>query len=168
MNMAFRITCVVALLSIAASFGFFYAWSVSAMWGLDATAPEAAIAAMNGVNSTVQNAAFAFSFFGAPLLLLLAMVLAFAVQQKGVGVFLLLALAACIVGVHAVTYRYHIPLNRQLLTETGPFAPGMAEEIWAAYSAQWKSWNWVRTLGSGLAVAMVGLALLILARPRVG
>lgn len=164
MTVIFRVLSLMALVSIAAAFGFFYAWSVSAMWGLDAVRPEVAIEAMNGVNGIVQNGAFALSFFGAPVLLALACLAGFVARERGRALVIGVALAVCLLCVHVITFTYHIPLNRDLMTETGPFEPGVAEAIWTAYSADWKFWNWVRTVGSGLSVLLVGIGLVGMGR----
>lgn len=68
----------IALLLCGAIFGFFYAYSVSVMWGLDSADPRSAIAAMRGINRVVRNAAFAPAFFGTPLALLASATLAYA------------------------------------------------------------------------------------------
>lgn len=65
---------ILSLILSAAIFGFFYAWTVSTMWGLDQADPKVAIAAMQAMNANVRNAAFAPAFFGtAPMFLITAL-----------------------------------------------------------------------------------------------
>ncbi len=148
-----------AHLAVAASFGFFYAWSVSAMWGLDAASPLVAIEAMNAVNSNVQNMAFAFAFFGSPLLLILAAVTGFATGERQSARLVLLALAVMLVGVYAVTFLRHIPLNQGLMAIDPPQNMEGAQQVWSDYSQAWKAWNWVRTIAGGFSITLLGLAL---------
>ena len=164
MERIFHSLCLAALLSIAAAFGFFYAWSVSAMWGLDVVSPAAAIEAMNGVNGVVQNGAFALSFFGAPVLLLVATIAGVVAGDRRAAVRLGMAFGVCLLSVHVVTFTYHIPLNQNLMAVDPAQVGADAGEIWAAYSSEWKGWNWVRTLGAGLSVLLVGLALATMGR----
>ncbi len=49
-------TGLLAIVFAGAIFGFFYAWVCSTMWGLDATDPRIAIAAMEAMNASVRNA----------------------------------------------------------------------------------------------------------------
>lgn len=73
---------IVALALAGAIAGFFYAYSVSVMWGLDAAEPAAAIRAMQGINERVRNAAFAPAFFGTPVVALVAAALWFAAGRR--------------------------------------------------------------------------------------
>ena len=130
------------------------------MWGLDVVSAQAAIEAMNGVNGVVQNMAFALSFFGAPILLTAAVVVAYMGGDRGAMFWFAAALVICLAGVHFVTFTYHIPLNQYLMTVALPLGNAEAARIWTEYSASWKAWNWVRTASSGLAVLCVGLALI--------
>jgi uncharacterized membrane protein len=55
---------MVTIILMAAVAGFFYAYQVSVIWGLDAVEPRVAIRAMQGINAEVRNFWFAPSFFG--------------------------------------------------------------------------------------------------------
>lgn len=54
----------------------FYTYSISVMPGLEASEPGAAVRAMQGINAVIRTPVFAFSFFAALILPLLASVAA--------------------------------------------------------------------------------------------
>lgn len=157
MPIAFRIFLVLSLLETGAIFGFFYAWVCSTMWGLDTANPEVAIAAMQAMNASVRNGVFAVSFFGTPLVLLVTVILAFATAQRRSGVILSAALVFA-VGSVVATMAVNVPMNEALALVSLP--SDRAGEIWAAYSGPWQLWNTLRTLTSGVALLLVGVALM--------
>ena len=53
-------------------------------------------------------------------------------------------------------------MNRDLAMIVVPETHEAAAEIWAAYSPRWQVFNTVRTVFSGLALALTGLAFLSL------
>ena len=61
---------VVTLALAGAMAGFFYAYSMSVMWALDAVDPKAAIASMQSIYIVVRNAIFFPAFFGTPVVAL--------------------------------------------------------------------------------------------------
>lgn len=88
-----RISAFSSLLLSGAIFGFFYAWICSTMWGLDATDPRVAIAAMQAMNASVRNMVFAPAFFATPFVLLLT---GFVAWRLGLAKpALVFAVAAC-------------------------------------------------------------------------
>ena len=149
---------ILSLILSAAIFGFFYAWTVSTMWGLDQADPKIAIAAMQSMNASVRNAAFAPAFFGtAPMFLITAL----AARATPRAALLFLA-AGLIYGLAAMglTMAINVPMNEALAATTIPEDPAQAAEVWTSYSAPWQTWNQIRTLTSGLAF-VTGLAGLI-------
>lgn len=151
-----------AILSLTLSaliFGFFYAWTVSTMWGLDEADPHVAIAAMQAMNASVRNAAFAPAFFGTGPAFLLA---AFAARQTrpAAALFAAAGVLYLIAGM-GLTMAINVPMNEALAVVTPiPENPAEAAQIWASYSAPWQLWNQTRTLTSGAAF-LTGLAGLI-------
>jgi uncharacterized membrane protein len=73
---------MLSLLGIGAIFVFFYAWVCSTMWGLDATDPHVAIAAMQAMNASVRNAVFFPAFFLTPILLGLTAAIAWSRDRR--------------------------------------------------------------------------------------
>jgi len=155
---------LLALLLTGAIFGFFYAYSVSVMWGLDDTDPGAAIASMQGINRVVRNAAFAPAFFGTPLALLLAAVASIAAARPGAASWFGLAALAYLGGAFLPTLLVNIPMNEALAGIASPTDSTAATKVWADYSSGWIVWNHLRTASSGLALLLAGAGLLALGR----
>ena len=157
-------TALAALLLNGAIFGFFYAWVCSTMWGLDATDPAVAIAAMQAMNASVRNAAFFPAFFLTPVVLLIAALLARQGQRS---------IAFCSFGDAALMYFFgglimtmmvNVPMNEAVARVTIPDDTQAAREIWEAYSAPWQVWNITRTVFSGIALLLTGYGLIHLNR----
>ena len=150
---------VVTLALAGAMAGFFYAYSMSVMWALDAVDPKAAIASMQSINIVVRNAIFFPAFFGTPVVALVAAGLWW---KAGAGqVALLLALAAIVylAGTFLVTLVVNVPMNEALAIATIPADPEQARTLWWNYSGPWTMWNHIRTLASFVSLLLVGWAL---------
>lgn len=147
---------LVALLAAGAIFGFFYAWVCSTMWGLDDTDPQVAIAAMQAMNSSVRNAAFAPVFFGTPLVLAATALLGWRTGYRRVAQFFTAAAAVSLLGGLMVTLLVSVPMNEGLADHTLPMTTVRAQHIWSDYSGPWQMWNGVRTATSGLALLLAG------------
>ena len=102
---------MLSLLSIGAIFGFFYAWVCSTMWGLDATDPRVAIAAMQSMNASVRNPVFFPAFFLTPVILAASACIAAAVNRKRSAVLFGLAAGLYTVGALLVTVLVNVPMN---------------------------------------------------------
>ncbi len=146
---------LLGLLASALMAGFFYAYSVSVMRGLDATEPLAAALAMRNINALIQTPVFFFGFFGA---LVFPLVAAFLVTRP----VMLLALAGAIVyglGTFAVTMAINVPMNDALAAAT-PTVENAAT-LWRDYTGPWTRWNHVRTLTSIIAFALLTAAVVV-------
>ena len=101
-----------ALTLSALIFGFFYAWTCSTMWGLDAADPRIAIAAMQAMNASVRNAVFAPAFFGTgPALLAVAIL---ARNQRGAALLFLAASVTYTIFGMGLTMVVNVPMNAAL------------------------------------------------------
>lgn len=153
---------MLSLLSIGAIFGFFYAWVCSTMWGLDAAAPEVAIAAMQAMNASVRNAVFFPAFFLTPVFLALAGIVSL---RCGRGKSAMLFAAAAVLytlGALVVTATVNVPMNEALAMVAIPADTDEAAAIWTAYSSEWQVWNMRRTIVSGVALILTGFAVFFL------
>jgi uncharacterized membrane protein len=154
-----RVHAVLLLLGLLASAliaGFFYAYSISVMPGLDATDPGTAVRAMRSINAAIRTAGFAFSFFGALLFPLAGGLLA---TRRPVRA---LALAGALVyglGAVAVTLAVNVPLNETLAAAT--LTPETASSLWQECAGPWVRWNHVRTAASILAFGLVAAAVVV-------
>lgn len=146
-----------ALLAAVLAARLFCTFSTLVMRGLDATAPQAAIRAMQRINDGIRTPLFDFTFFGALLLPLLLALAAWADGQAVRAAWAGPAFLAYGLGAFAVTVLANVPLNLRLAKED-PDGPGAAE-AWRAYSVPWTAWNHVRSLASLVACALLVLAL---------
>ncbi len=156
----------VTLLLTGAIAGFFYAYSVSAMPGLDLSAPVHAIPAMQGINVAVRNPVFFVSFFGTPVAALVAAGLCVLAGRWRAALFLAAAGGVYFAGAFLPTALVNVPMNRALAQVTAETAREAAE-IWSAYSPRWTAWNTLRTVFSLASLMLVGLAIHAWAREAV-
>lgn len=155
---------LVATIFCGAIFGFFYAWICSTMWGLDAADPRIAITAMQAMNASVRNAAFAPAFFGTPVVLALAAAACFLSGCRRAALAFLSAAVVYAVGGMMLTFQVNVPMNRALAALAVPEDPAAAAALWQDYSAPWQVWNLVRTVFSGVALMLAAAGLLLLGR----
>jgi uncharacterized membrane protein len=158
--MILRSFALLSLLASGAIFGFFYAWVCSAMWGLDAADPRVAISAMQAINAQVRNMVFAPAFMGTPVILLLTAAIAFFAHARRAAGLFALAAAIYFLGGLVLTMTVHVPMNEDLASIQVPQDIEKAGAIWSAYSPGWQTWNVIRTVFSGLALTVCGLATL--------
>lgn len=132
--------------------GFFFAFSVVVMPGLEETDPLAAMAAMQAINDAVANAAFALGFFGA-LVFCLAIIASALARRRGRGWLGLVATVIYLVGVFGVTVAFNVPLNDDL-AQLDPSLSANASAM-AEYIREWTAWNHVRTVAGIAAFALL-------------
>ena len=141
--------------------GFFYAFSVTVMPGLDIVSPAAAIEAMQGINLAVRNPVFFITFFLTPVVALIAAACSWRMgSRRAAGV---MTLAACLyVGLAmAPTTMINVPLNDALATlDAG------GSEIWVDYSSPWTLSNHVRTAASLVSLLLAAWALRLMTTGR--
>jgi uncharacterized membrane protein len=139
--------------------GFFYAYACSVTLGLALLPDGQYVEAMQAINATVRNGVFAFSFFGAVVFLLLALVVHS--PRLRTWRFLLVGLAAVLYigGGFLLTLTVNVPMNEELAT-VGDVAPAELARVRANYEGPWNFWNGVRTVCSSLAfLALIGACL---------
>jgi len=147
---------LLALLAAALMAGFFYAYSVSVMRGLDATDPLGAALAMRNINALIRTPVFFFAFFGALAFPVVAALLA---PRRPV---MLLALAGALaygLGAFLVTLAVNVPLNEALAAAT-PTVENAAT-LWSGYTGPWTRWNHVRTFASIIAFSLLTAAVVL-------
>ena len=136
------------------------------MWGLDAADPRIAMAAMQAMNASVRNMAFAPAFFGTPFVLAIAGLFCFLAGHRRAGLaFVAAALVYVFVGM-MLTYSINVPMNLQLAGLEIPENRGEAGILWQTYSEPWQVWNQIRTVFSGVALLLAGIGLVLLGTGR--
>ncbi|SHH84186.1 DUF1772 domain-containing protein [Marivita hallyeonensis] len=160
MRVAAQISGLAAVLFSGAIFGFFYAWICSTMWGLDSTDPRIAIQAMQAMNGSVRNMVFAPAFFGTPFVLGIAALLALKVDNTQAAVAFGLGGVIYALGGVFLTMTVNVPMNEALGALPVPTDIDAAREIWVAYSDEWQLYNTIRTVFSGIALALAGFGMM--------
>lgn len=159
---------LIAMVSSAAIFGFFYAWVCSTMWGLDAAAPDIAISAMQAMNASVRNLPFAISFFGTVPFMFLAAAACVLANARRAGGYFALGGGIYLFGAMVLTMTVNVPMNEALAEVAVGSDQEVNRKIWAVYSADWQFWNITRTGFSGLAVLCAAAGLFQLGKSDAG
>ncbi|MFW2543779.1 DUF1772 domain-containing protein [Primorskyibacter sp. 2E107] len=150
------ILCLVPIVLFGAIGGFFYAYSVSVIQGLN-TLPEInAIQAMQKLNQGTRNGVFLFTFLFTPIITLGCAALLYVRGKQMAGLFLLAAAAVYFGGSFLPTVNINVPLNHALeALDAGTLSGAEAGPIWSEYSAGWYFWNTMRAV---MALIALGLA----------
>lgn len=150
---------VTSIVFCGAIFGFFYAWVCSTMWGLDQADPRTALKAMQAMNASVRNAVFFPAFFLTPVVLgVTAGVMRFNGHKPPAFWFAAAGAVYLAFGL-ILTLTVNVPMNEALAATVIPDEAETAREIWQDYSGRWQFWNQVRTIASGIALALSGYGL---------
>ena len=161
------LTLALAILTTGLISGFFYAYACSVTLGFARLPDGQYIEAMQAINATVRNGVFAFSFFGAVLSLLLALVAHASRVRSWRFVLIALACVLYIGGGFMVTFLVNVPMNEELAhVSVGEVSPAVLAQARAQYEGPWNSWNGVRTVFSSLAfLALIGACLSLTSNP---
>ena len=136
--------------------GFFYAYACSVMVGLAHVDDSTFITAMQWINATVRNAAFAPSFFGALAVTGAAALVAY--RHRSAGRAWILAAFVLYAAAFAITMGINVPLNEQFAA-AGPAGIADVAAVRAAYEGTWVAWNIARTALSTAALAALVCAI---------
>ena len=149
----------VAIILFGLIAGFFYAFSVCVMSGLDLVDPVEAIHAMQAINLSVRNPVFFVTFFLTPVAGFIVTLLMFRAGMARAAAWMLAATLVYLFGAFIPTALINVPMN-EALGLVDPAAAGYdAASAWEEYSARWTAWNTARTIASTLALllAVAGL-----------
>lgn len=151
-----KLTLFLALFATGLSAGLFYAYSCSVNPGLGKLSDTAYVAAMQSINSEIQNPLFFASFFGALLLPPLAAWLNYPGRVSPRFILLLAAAFVYGMGTFGVTVMGNVPLNEKLaaldLSTAGEQAITQARN---AFESDWNRWHAVRSVASTVAFGLV-------------
>lgn len=145
------------LLLIGLMAGFFYAFSVCVLPGLDRIAPSAAIEAMQGINEAVQNPVFFITFFLTPVAAAISALVLWRSGSTAAALWIAGGGVTYLLGAFLLTAQINVPMNNALAL-VDPEASN-AETIWREYSQRWTFWNTMRTTASTLAMLLIAIGL---------
>ncbi|HEV7433449.1 MAG TPA: anthrone oxygenase family protein [Pseudorhizobium sp.] len=163
---AARTLAIISIVLSGAIFGFFYAWVCSTMWGLDQADPQVAVAAMQAMNASVRNAVFFPAFFLTPVLLGLTAGAAYAAHSRAAAGWFIAAAGLYLSLGLLLTVLVNVPMNEALAAVGTPTSTDEARRAWAEYSGPWQAGNTVRTVASGVVLALAAIGLSSLHSPR--
>ena len=154
LRLTVSISQILAIVAPGLMAGFFYAYSVSVMPGLDLLGADQAIRAMQGINVAVRNGVFMFTYAAPPILALLAAALTW--RHGGWRAALLFVASGAIYafGVLAPTGSVNIPMNQTLAALVELPEQTRSAALWTEYSGRWTPWNTLRTLLSLTAMVL--------------
>ncbi|MEO0385298.1 MAG: anthrone oxygenase family protein [Pseudomonadota bacterium] len=151
-------TTLPALLLIGLMAGFFYAFSVCVMPGLNRVAPGTAIEAMQGINEAVRNPVFFVTFFLTPVMAIISALVLWRSGNAAAALWVAGGGLTYLLGALVLTAQINVPMNNALaLVEP---TVSNAETVWRDYSGRWTFWNNVRTAVSTVAMLMIGIGML--------
>jgi len=154
---------VVATVAMGLLAGLFYAFAVSVMPGLRRTDGRTFVDAMQQINVAITNGWFFISFFGAPVLTIIAA----ALHLHGGGRTVLPWTVAALVlyGVaFIITIRVNIPLNDALAAAGPPDRTTDLTQVRERFEATWVRWNIARAVASTAALGCLIWALVLYGR----
>lgn len=139
-----KIAEAATILAVGLMAGFYYAYGCSVMLGLARTDDHTFVAAMQAINASVRNAAFAPAFFGSLVLSVVVAVVAVARRRPGAGC--VVVAAALYAASFVVTMTLNVPLN-EALSAAGPVDQiGDLAGVRRAFEQPWTTWNLVRAV----------------------
>jgi uncharacterized membrane protein len=156
-------TLIAATVAMGMLAGLFYAFTVSVMPGLGRTDGRTFADAMQQINVAILNPWFFLSFFGAPVLTIVAAALH--VRAGGRTVLPWIAAAFVLYGVaFVITIGVNIPLNDALAVAGPPDRIADLAQVRDRFEASWVRWNIARTVASTAAFSCLTWALVLYGR----
>ncbi|MGH3901571.1 MAG: DUF1772 domain-containing protein [Pseudonocardiaceae bacterium] len=158
---------VAATLATGLQAGVYYAFAVSVMPGLRRVGDRAFIEAMQQINVAIVNPWFFLSFFGAPVLTIVAAGLHLPAAVRAALPWIVAALVLNGVG-FVLTVGMNVPLNDALAAAGSPDRIADLAQVRASFEAAWVRWNIVRAVAFTAAFGCLTWALVIYGRTRAG
>ncbi|WP_299963904.1 anthrone oxygenase family protein [uncultured Roseobacter sp.] len=154
------ILCLVPIVLFGAIGGFFYAYSVSVMQGLDNLPEIEAIHAMQLLNQGTRNMVFLFTFLFTPIIAFGNAVALYLLDEREAAGLLLIATVIYFLGSFLPTVNINVPLNTALeALDPARLDPARAPEVWSEFHASWTFWNTIRAVMALLALTFAALSM---------
>ncbi|MGH3898497.1 MAG: DUF1772 domain-containing protein [Pseudonocardiaceae bacterium] len=158
---------VAATLVTGLQAGLYYAFAVSVMPGLGRVDDRAFVEAMQQINVAIINPWFFLSFFGAPVLTIVAAGLHLPAAVRAALPWIVAALVLTGVG-FVLTVAMNVPLNDALDAAGSPDRIIDLAQVRASFEAAWVRWNIARAIAFTAAFGCLSWALMIYGRTRAG
>ncbi|MGH3812724.1 MAG: DUF1772 domain-containing protein [Pseudonocardiaceae bacterium] len=158
---------VAATLVTGLQAGLYYAFAVSVMPGLRRVDDRAFVEAMQQINVAIINPWFFLSFFGAPVLTIVAAGLHLPAAVRAALPWIVAALVLNGVG-FVLTIGMNVPLNDALAAAGSPDRIADLAQVRASFEAAWVRWNIARAVAFTAAFGCLTWASVIYGRTRAG
>jgi uncharacterized membrane protein len=158
---------VAATLATGLQAGLHYAFAVSVMPGLSRVDDRAFVEAMQQINVAILNPWFFLSFFGAPVLTIVAAGLHLPPAVRAALPWIAAAIVLNGVG-FVLTVGMNVPLNDALAAAGSPDRIADLAQVRASFEAAWVRWNIARAVAFTAALGCLTWALVIYGRTRAG
>ena len=160
-------TLIAATVTTGLLAGLFYAFAVSVMPALSGADDQTFIDVMQRINVVIVNPWFFSSFFGAPVLTIIAAALHLPVSGRTVLPWILTAAVLNGVG-FALTVGLNVPLNNALAAAGPPDQIADLTQVRTAFESAWVRWNTARAVAHTAALGCLTWALVIYGHIRAG
>lgn len=158
---------VAATVATGLQAGLYYAFAVSVMPGLRRVDDRAFVEAMQQINVAIINPWFFLSFFGAPVLTIVAAGLHLPAAVRAALPWIVAAFVLSGVG-FVLTVGMNVPLNDALAAAGSPDRIADLAQVRASFEAAWVRWNSARAVTFTAALGCLTRALVIYGRTRAG
>jgi len=156
---------IVSVVCMGLMAGLFWAFDISVMPGLGDSDDKTFVTAMQHINADIENGLFGLVFVGALLVPGATAVVLFAQRRPAAALWTVLAVAAYFL-VLILTMGVEVPLNDKLAAAGSPDRIADLHKVRADFEGVWVTVNHFRTLLCTVAVAALGRALSLHARPQ--
>lgn len=160
-------TLVAATVTTGLLAGLFYAFAVSVMPGLRHADERTFVETMQRINVAIINPWFFSSFFGAPVLTILAAALHLPTAERTVLPWILVAAVLNATGL-GITIGINVPLNNVLAAAGPPDRIADVTQVRSRFESVWVRWNTARAVIHTTAFVCLTWALVIYGRVPAG
>lgn len=150
-------TLLTATVTAGLTAGFLAAFAHTVMPALAGTDDSAFVSTFQALDKAVYNPWFMVPFTLTPVLVGVAMVLAFVDGQRTASLLIAVALVLAVATV-IITGAVHLPLNREI--QDAVVGTADLVDVRAHFEQRWVQWNVVRTITSTASMAFLAAALL--------
>jgi uncharacterized membrane protein len=151
---------VLATVSVGLMAGVFFAYAIAVMPGLARTDDRTFVSAFQAMDRAILNPLFLLVFIGALALTVLAAA-AHLGEDSRLAVPWILAAAVLYLVVFVITVRVNVPLNDAIKAAGDPDQIDLPAARERFSESAWVRWNIVRTVLTATALALLGVALII-------
>lgn len=161
MELARGLSLIAATITTGLVAGLFFAFAHAVMPGLGRSEDRTFVAAFQAIDAAIDNPWQGLSFVGAPVFTALSAVLHLGAGDDSSVGWVSVAALLLYGGMVAITFRVHLPLNREIQRAGDPGRVGDLAAVRSRFEARWVRWNVVRAVLSAAAFGCLTWALVL-------